>query len=175
MGKCFIKSFNIFLTLRQYGRFYAYRSFSCFFFLVLMVFGINLILSLTPLFSETVWLNWSWLIKNDFTGKNVWDLMCYCFRYFLKYSRGMFWFSIEVYRHYLVWCVPVSKFILTSRKLTILKLVCIIMFKPHFLNSLIITFLFLSISGPDRFLTTFKQSFTENLMTIIKKHLVLYQ
>ena len=43
------------------------------------------------------------------------------------------------------------------------------MFKPHFLNSLIITFLFLSISGPDRFLTTFKQSFTENLMTIIKE------
>ena len=54
--------------------------------------------------------------------------------------------------------VPGSKFILTPRKSTILRLVCIVIFKLHSLNSLIMTFLFRSISGPDRFLTIAKPS-----------------
>ena len=49
-------------------------------------------------------------------------------------------------------------FISMSRKLTILRLICIAMFKPHSLNSFIIAFLFLSISGLDKFLTTAKLS-----------------
>ena len=52
--------------------------------------------------------------------------------------------------------VPVSKFISTPTKLTILTLVCIVIFEPHSLNILIMAFLFLSISGPDRFLTIAK-------------------
>ena len=45
------------------------------------------------------------------------------------------------------WYVPVSKFISTSWKLRILKFVCIVTFNPNSLNCLIMTFLFLSISG----------------------------
>ena len=54
------------------------------------------------------------------------------------------------------WYLSVSIFILTSRKLTILRLVCNVMFKPHYLKCVIMAFLLLAISGPDRFLTIAK-------------------
>ena len=124
------------------------------FVLVLVIFGINVMMSWKPLFLS-VWIYWDRIIKNNFTWGNVWDPFSYCFRYFFNYSRG--WFDFVIYTGILSGFlygryVPVSKFISTSRKLTILRLVCIVMFKPHSLNSLIMAFLFLSMSGPDRFL-----------------------
>ena len=92
-------------------------------------------------------------MRKNFTGENVKDLFSHCFRYFFNYISWMIWhtgiLSGFLYGRY----VLVSKFISTLRKLTILRLVCIAMFKKKILNRLIMDFLFLLISGLDEFLT----------------------
>ena len=108
-------------------------------------------------FSECVWIYWNRIIKNSFPGGNVWDPFSHWFRYFFNYSRGTIWFLVNVYWH-IIWFlyyryVSVSRFISTSRKLTILRMVCLVIFKPHFLNCLIMAILFFLISGPDKFVT----------------------
>ena len=108
-------------------------------------------------FSECIWIYWNRIIKNNFPGGNAWDPFSHWFRYFFNYSSGIIWFLVNVYWHitWFLYCryVSVSRFISTSKKLTILRMVCLVMFKPHFLNSLIMAILFFLISGPDKFVT----------------------
>ena len=111
LGKCFLMSFmNILptfvLTLKQYGglnhMILRLRVFFLFV-LVLVVFEIHVMLPWKPLFlsaSEYIGIG---LIKNNFTGGNVWDTFSYCFRYFFNYRwGGMISFSVDVYRH-IIW------------------------------------------------------------------------
>ena len=116
----------------------------CVFFLfVLMsvVFGINLMLSWKPLFmsaSEYVGID---ALKatslEEMFEIHLAIALCISsiivggwFDFLLMYTGILSGF---LYGRY----VFVSKIISTSRKLTILRLVCIVMFKPHSLNSLI--------------------------------------
>ena len=50
------------------------------------------------------------------------------------------------------WCLNLVQRQLRQRQLPILRLVCFVMFKPHSLNRLIMAFLFLSISGLDKYI-----------------------
>ena len=50
------------------------------------------------------------------------------------------------------WCLNSVQRQLRQRQLPILRLVCFVMFKPHSLNRLIMAFLFLSISGLDKYI-----------------------
>ena len=162
--KCILPAFV--LTLRQCGGLnhmvLRLRIFFLFV-LVLVVFGINVMLPWKPLFlrgSEyngvdswrKIWLEEMSEIRLAIAlGKSL-IIVGEWFDFLLIYTVILFGFLYSRY-------VPVSKFISTSRKVTILRLVSIVMFKPHSLNSLIMGFLFLSISGSHRFLTIAKPSY----------------
>ena len=104
-------------------------------------------------FSECIEIYWDQLIKKIFTGGNVRDSFSSCFRYLFNYSYRWFDFFMYtcIWSSFLYDCyVPESKFISTSRKLTIIRLVYIVKLNPNSVNSIIMAFLFPSISGLDK-------------------------
>ena len=140
-----------------------FLSFFLYFASVLVVFGINVMLSWKSLFLSALKYIEIDSLKTTLLDEIFEVLLAIAlvisliiagewFEFLLMYTGTLSGF-------YMVdMCLPVYKFILRLRKLTILRLVCIAMFKPHSLNSLNMAIIFLSISGPDKFLTIAKAS-----------------
>ena len=124
------------------------------FVLVLVVFGINVTLSWKPLFlsaSEYIGID---SLKTTSLEEMSEIRLAIALGISLIIVGGWFDFLLIytgilsglLYGRY----VLVSKFILTSRKLTILRLFCIVMFNPHSLSSFSRLWLFFSFQFQDR-------------------------